>query len=49
MKRALEEFVIEGVQTTIPFHQRVMEDDRFIQGEFNTHFLDNFSMGQPDE
>jgi acetyl-CoA carboxylase biotin carboxylase subunit len=49
MKRALEEFIIEGVQTTIPFHQRVMEDDRFIQGKFNTHFLDNFSMGQPDE
>ncbi|MBN2103590.1 acetyl-CoA carboxylase biotin carboxylase subunit [bacterium] len=44
MKRALEEFVIEGVPTTIPFHKQVMKDDRFVRGEFNTHFLDHFTM-----
>lgn len=42
MKYALEEFVIEGVQTTIPFHVKVMEDERFKKGEFNTHFLEHF-------
>ncbi len=41
MIRALAEFRIEGVKTTIPFHKRVMEDERFIKGEINTHFLAN--------
>ncbi|MBN1780410.1 acetyl-CoA carboxylase biotin carboxylase subunit [bacterium] len=49
MKRALEEFVIEGVSTTIPFHQQVMKDSRFIEGNFNTHFLDHFTMEDRDE
>lgn len=44
MSRALEEFVIEGVKTTIPFHQRLMRDERFLSGEYDTKFLDNFSM-----
>lgn len=41
MKRALEEFVIEGINTTIPFHQLVMENDIFIKGDFNTNFLED--------
>jgi acetyl-CoA carboxylase, biotin carboxylase subunit len=41
-KRALEEFVIEGVKTTIPFHLKVLEDERFKSGNFDTGFLDNF-------
>jgi len=47
MKRALEEFIIEGIPTTIPFHQQVMKDQRFISGQFNTHFLDHFNMEDP--
>ncbi len=42
MRFALEEFIIEGVQTTIPFHIKVMEDERFQKGEFDTHFLEDF-------
>ena len=40
MRRALKEFIIEGVKTTIPFHQKVMEDPDFIRGEFDTAFLE---------
>ena len=42
MQRALEEFIIEGVPTTIPFHQQVLADDVFGSGKFTTGFLDNF-------
>ncbi len=44
MKRALNEFIIEGVNTTIPFHKQVLNDDRFVSGDFNTRFLENFNM-----
>jgi acetyl-CoA carboxylase, biotin carboxylase subunit len=44
MHRALMEYVIEGVKTTIPFHQQLMKDERFISGNFNTKFLDSFKM-----
>ncbi|MGP8214866.1 MAG: acetyl-CoA carboxylase biotin carboxylase subunit [Bacteroidia bacterium] len=40
MKRALEEFVIEGIKTTIPFHLKLMENKRFQKGDYNTHFLE---------
>ncbi len=40
MKRALDEFVIEGVHTTIPFHRLIMSNDVFINGDFNTNFLE---------
>ncbi|HEY9166446.1 MAG TPA: acetyl-CoA carboxylase biotin carboxylase subunit [Candidatus Kryptonia bacterium] len=43
MYRALEEFIVEGVATTIPFHMKVMKDERFRKGEFDTHFLDSFN------
>ncbi len=43
MYRALEEFVVEGIATTIPFHMKVMKDERFRNGEFDTHFLDSFN------
>jgi len=42
MKRALEEFHIEGVKTTIPFHIKLMDNEEFIKGNFTTKFLDNF-------
>jgi acetyl-CoA carboxylase biotin carboxylase subunit len=41
-KRALEEFIIEGIKTTIPFHLKVLEDERFQSGKFDTGFLDNY-------
>lgn len=40
MKRALDEFVVDGVHTTIPFHRLIMEHDVFIDGDFNTKFLE---------
>lgn len=42
MANALEEFIIEGIATTIPFHQQLMSDDRYNRGEFDTHFLEHF-------
>ena len=42
MKRALQEFVIEGIKTTIPFHIKLMEDEQFKSGKFTTAFLDTF-------
>ena len=46
MKRALEEFVIEGIKTTIPFHIRLMEDEKFRSGKFNTAFLETFDFSK---
>ncbi len=42
MKRALQEFVIEGIKTTIPFHIRLMDDKGFRSGKFTTKYLDTF-------
>lgn len=42
MKRALDEFIIDGVKTTIPFHQKLMEHDVFVEGDFNTNFLTDY-------
>jgi len=44
MKRALEEYVIEGVSTTIPFHLQLMEDPKFIEGDFTTNFMETFEI-----
>ncbi|HRR09743.1 MAG TPA: acetyl-CoA carboxylase biotin carboxylase subunit [Rhodothermales bacterium] len=44
MRRALNEFVVEGVKTTIPFHRQLMEDPRFISGQFDTGFMSGFSL-----
>ena len=49
MERALEEFIIEGIKTTIPFHKKLMKDPAFRSGDFHTGFLDNFDMGEPEE
>tara|TARA_B100001093_G_scaffold520499_1_gene616877 strand:+ start:20573 stop:21907 length:1335 start_codon:yes stop_codon:yes gene_type:complete len=42
MERALDEFVIEGIKTTIPFHQKLMKDDNFRKGVYTTKFMDSF-------
>jgi acetyl-CoA carboxylase biotin carboxylase subunit len=44
MRRALGEFVIEGVKTTIPFHLQLMDDPRFQAGDFDTRFLESFKL-----
>ena len=44
MERALDEFIVEGVKTTIPFHRRLMRDPNFKAGNFHTGFLNDFVM-----
>jgi len=49
MKRALDEFVIEGIHTTIPFHRLIMDHEVFIQGDFNTNFLEENPILESEE
>ena len=44
MSRALDEFVIEGIKTTIPFHQKLMKDENFQKGKYTTKFMDEFKI-----
>ncbi len=44
MERALSEFVVEGIKTTIPFHMKMLKDENFRAGNFNTQYLNNWSM-----
>ena len=44
MSRALDEFVIEGIFTTIPFHVQLMQDPEFVKGNYTTKFLENFKL-----
>ena len=44
MRRALDEYIIEGVKTTIPFHQQLMENEKFNEGDFTTDFMNTFEM-----
>ncbi|WP_139957698.1 acetyl-CoA carboxylase biotin carboxylase subunit [Flavicella sediminum] len=44
MKRALDEFVIEGVKTTIPFHRQLMDDPSYVEGNYTTKFMEDFVM-----
>ena len=44
MKRALDEFVIEGIKTTIPFHRQLMEHPDYIAGNYTTKFMEDFVM-----
>ena len=49
MKRALDEFVIEGIKTTIPFHRQLMDDPAYIAGNYTTAFMDTFKMDEPED
>ncbi|HYI93367.1 MAG TPA: acetyl-CoA carboxylase biotin carboxylase subunit [Bryobacteraceae bacterium] len=42
MKRALDMFVVEGIHTSIPLHQRILRDPRFVAGDLTTHFLNDY-------
>ena len=44
MKRALDEFVIEGIKTTIPFHRKLMDNKAYTEGKYTTKFMEGFSM-----
>ena len=44
MRRALDEFVIEGIKTTIPFHRKLMDHPDYISGNYTTKFMETFSM-----
>ena len=46
MKRALDEFVIEGIKTTIPFHRQLMDDPAYVEGNYTTAFMDTFKMDE---
>ena len=48
MKRALHEFVIDGIKTTIPFHKKLMEHPDFVSGNYTTKFLENFDFSTID-
>ena len=47
MKRALAEYIIEGVKTTIPFHVQLMDDKQFNKGNFTTKFMETFEIKKP--
>jgi acetyl-CoA carboxylase biotin carboxylase subunit len=48
MKRALDEFVIEGIKTTIPFHRQLMDEPDYVAGNYTTAFMDTFQMNDPE-
>ena len=49
LRRALEEFVIEGISTTIPLHQCIITNPEFLDGEYNIHWLEKFISEHQDD
>jgi acetyl-CoA carboxylase biotin carboxylase subunit len=43
MYHTLDEFIIEGIQTTIPFHKKLMRNEKFRSGDFDTKFIEQFN------
>ncbi len=48
MERALDEFIVEGIKTTVPFHQRLMRNEAFKKGDFHTGFLNTWDFKQAE-
>ncbi|MEO5775675.1 MAG: acetyl-CoA carboxylase biotin carboxylase subunit [Flavobacterium sp.] len=48
MKRALDEFYIEGIKTTIPFHRQLMDEPDYVAGNYTTKFMESFHMKDPE-
>jgi acetyl-CoA carboxylase biotin carboxylase subunit len=44
MRRALDEFFIEGINTTIPFHRQLMDHPDFVAGNYTTKFMEDFEI-----
>jgi len=49
MARALDEFVVEGIKTTIPFHKQLMRNEQFKSGHYNTSFIDTFDLVKEED
>ena len=49
LERALDEFIIEGIKTTIPFHQQLLDNENFRKGVYTTKFMEDFELVQPAE
>ncbi len=49
MKRALDEFVVEGIKTTVPFHRQLMDHPDYVSGNYTTKFMEDFVMEDPTE
>ncbi|MDV7186177.1 acetyl-CoA carboxylase biotin carboxylase subunit [Lutibacter sp. TH_r2] len=49
MRRALDEFVVEGVKTTIPFHRQLMDNPDYISGDYTTKFMEDFKLKPQEE
>jgi acetyl-CoA carboxylase biotin carboxylase subunit len=45
LRRALQEFVVDGIRTTVPFHRRVLEHERFVKGQYSTKFVEDNLLG----
>jgi acetyl-CoA carboxylase biotin carboxylase subunit len=45
MRRALDQFVVQGIRTTIPLHQKILADEDFMEGQFDTSFLERYTPG----
>jgi len=48
MRRALDEFIVEGVKTTVPFHMQLMENEAFVSGKFDTSFMESFTLKEQE-
>jgi len=48
MRRALDEFVVEGVPTTVPFHAEIFQNADFVAGRYDINFLEGYSKNAPD-
>ncbi|MBQ0733873.1 acetyl-CoA carboxylase biotin carboxylase subunit [Aquimarina celericrescens] len=49
MKRALDEFVVEGIKTTVPFHRQLMDHPDYVSGNYTTKFMEDFEMEEPED
>ncbi|MBW1298970.1 acetyl-CoA carboxylase biotin carboxylase subunit [Aquimarina litoralis] len=49
MKRALDEFVVEGIKTTVPFHRQLMDHPDYVAGNYTTKFMEDFEMEEPKD
>ncbi|SEK84864.1 acetyl-CoA carboxylase, biotin carboxylase subunit [Aquimarina amphilecti] len=49
MKRALDEFVVEGIKTTVPFHRQLMDHPDYVSGDYTTKFMEDFEMEEPKD
>ncbi|MDA0671785.1 MAG: acetyl-CoA carboxylase biotin carboxylase subunit, partial [Bacteroidetes bacterium] len=49
MKRALQEFILEGIKTTIPYHLQLMDDPNFLAGDMYTRYLEDEFTFKPEE